>query len=368
MSRSIFTLPLLAALALASGCTALPQGAEDEATGTSSDALSLLNWWATSEVIGPHAESYRGAQVATLDGVTYMVHSGRCGSWTCGGAGESKEIWWSKLGTAGWGPHQKISGQSAAHKVSLAAFNGYLYMIHSGSDDGSTDVWLSRFSPASQTWSANYRLSYSSKGGPPAIAAFGSSLRFVGVNPANDQLWMASMDGGEVFTPAQLLSGQYSVSRVSLAVFGTKTMPARLFMAHRAGATSDVVYNSFNGASWGADLTIPVGPAGAALQATEPVLASSGSYLHLIHRRPGSDAVWWTYFDGTSWPSEITLGTRTTTYDPSLATTSTGMVLITTTNDTWNTHVESRYLWSSLYTAPLIFFPTAAPAPTVVSP
>jgi hypothetical protein len=364
MSRSIFTIPLLGALALTSGCAVAPQDAEAEATSTSTEALSITSWSAATMLTGSNSESYRGAQVATLDGVTYMVHSGRCGAWSCNGSGESKELYWTKLTSTGWAPHQRISDQYAAHRVSLAAFNGSLYMIHTGKDDGATNLWLSRFSPATQTWSPNYQLSYSSKGGPPAIAAYGGVLRFVGVDPSTSQLWTATMTTAEIFSAAQALPGQYSSSRVSAAVYGTKLMPAALFIAHRAGSTTDVVYNWFNGTSWGTDQTIPAGGAGGVLQATEPVLASTGGYLHLIHRRPGSNYVWWTYYNGTSWPGEVTLGNRSTSYDPSLCSTTNGMMLVTTTDDTWNWVIESRFLWTQTYTNPApVFDPGLGIAP-----
>ncbi len=344
------------ALSLAGGCAALD---EDE-LGEATQELSVSSWSAPALVGADHQQAYRGAQVTTLNGVAYMVHSGRCGSWSCGGAGSSKELWWTRrTAGAGWANDLKIPNQLSAHKVSLAAFNGHVYMVHTGSDDGSTSLWISRFSPATQQWSANYQIAYSSLGGPPAIAAYGGVLRFVGVNPSDQRLWTATMTAGEVFSSATPLAGQYSASRVSAAVFDN-----RLYIAHRAGGSSTIVYNSFNGASWTYDAAIHAGPNGAAIEATEPVIAAHNGYLHLIHRRPGSNHVWWTYFNGSSWPAEVTLNNWTTTYDPSLAPGPEGLVLVTTSDVTWNWIVETRQLYTATFTSP--YLPPIDPPPCCI--
>jgi hypothetical protein len=344
------------ALSLAGGCV----GLDEEDLGEATQELSVSSWSAPARVGADLQEAYRSGQVATLNGVAYMVHSGRCGSWSCGGSGPSKELWWTqRTATTGWTNDIKIPNQLSAHKVSLAAFNGYLYMVHTGSDDGSTSLWISRFSPSTQQWSTNYQIAYSSLGGPPAIAAFGGVLRVVGVSPADGKLWTATMSTGEVFSTATPMSGQYSVSRPSAAVFNN-----RLYVAHRAGSTNTIVYNSFNGTSWTYDSVIYAGPAGAAIEGTEPVIAAYDGYLHLIHRRPGSNYVWWTYFNGTSWPGEVTLNTLTSTYDPSLALGPNGLELVTTTDVTWNGIVETRKLYTSRYTSP--YLPPIDPPPCCI--
>lgn len=342
-------------LAFAAGCidlstdpaSDLDSGAELSAT---SQSLSVTNWSPPSYT----SQSYRSATVANLGGVTYKVESGRCGVWTCGDSDEANELWWSKRNVDGtWTAKQRISGQYSGYRVSLAPFGGYLYMVHSGYGSGATNVWLSRFNPTTQTWSTNYQLSYYSKGGPPAIAAFNGLLYLAGVDPSTNQVWTATMTTGEVFSARQIRGTEISTSRVSLAVAGNSYWPSRLYLTHRHGISTNVVYSSFDGATWSPWQYI-AGPSGEALQSNEPVFGGYNGYLHLVFKRPDSNYVWWTYLNGSSWPAPITINNLTTTYDPSVGNSTNGLSVVTTSNDTWNGVIESRNVYVSTYTAPFI--------------
>jgi hypothetical protein len=183
--------------------------------------------------------------------------------------------------------------------------------------------------------------------GPPAITAYNNQLHFVGTNPTTHQLWHATMSPSEVFSSAQPMAGHFSASRVSTAAYG-----GRLYLVHRAGATDAIVYNSFDGTSWGADQFVPNGSGGAPITGPRPVIAAVNGYLHLAHRRPGSDQVWWTYFNGCAWASEVTIGNRTSTYDPSLAAGGPGLNLITTSDDTSLGDLRTRFVRLSQFHAP----------------
>jgi hypothetical protein len=344
---------LLCTLSL-SGCAELSDE-EDALLESDEQSLSVSNWSPPQYT----SQSYRSAQVANLSGITYKVESGRCGVWTCGDSGESNELWWSKMNSDGtWTAKQRIAGQYSGYKTSLAPFNGYLYMVHSGYGSGATNVWLTRFNPTTQTWSTSIQLSYRSKGGPPAIAAFNGRLYFAGVDPTTDQVWAANMTTGEIFSASQPLGTDISTSRVSLAVLpGTKTQAARLYVAHRHGISTNVVVASFNGTSWAPWQYVFAGPNGEALQSNEPVIAGYNGYLHMAFKRPDSNYVWWTYFNGASWPTAITINNLTTTYDPSIGNTTNGVSVITTTNDNWNGVTESRNVYMSTYTSPYLPYP-----------
>lgn len=357
-------------LSLVVGAAALPTTAclespdELELAELSSE-LSVSNWSAPQYT----GQSYRSAQVATLGGIDYKVESGRCGAWSCGGGGEANELWWSKKNADGtWTAKQRIPGQYSGHKTSLAPFNGYLYMVHTGYDSGATNVWLTRFSPATQSWSSNIQLAYKSKGGPPAIAAYNNLLYLAGVDPDTDRVWYATMTPGEVFTASRTVGTNLSTSRVSLAVHGTKISPARLYLTHRHGISTNVVISSFDGTSWSPWGYVPAGPQGVAAQSNEPVIASYAGYLHLVFRRPDSSYVWWTYNDGTGWPAAITVNNLTSSYDPSLAATASGLTLVTTTNDDWNWVTESRNVYLSRFVVPIIVFPPPVLDPGMVAP
>jgi hypothetical protein len=321
---------------------------DPEDLGETTSELSVTNW-SPKELVGADVQqAYRSAQVAAVNGVTYMVHSGRCGAWSCGGAGPANDLWWTKLTPNGWTNDIKIPSQKASHKVSLAGFNGKLYMLHSGDSD-TTAVWISSFNTSTEQWSTNYKLGFTSKGGPPAIAAFNGKLHLVGSNPSDNRLWAASMSTSEVFTNAVTLN-QWSASRSSLAVFQN-----RLFVAHRDLMSATIVYSSSaDGTNWNAYQLIPGGANSGWLEGLEPVIAAHDGYLHLVHRRPGSSSVFWTYFNGSSWPTEVTIGTLASSYDPSLANGGSGLVLVSTTDSVWNGIIETRTLYTSQYTSPFL--------------
>jgi hypothetical protein len=310
------TAPLALSLNLALASCVVPIDDEPivEATSETEQSLVASNWSASTQV---SASTVWYAQVGTLGATTYMVHSG-----------PGYQLRWRQLAGSVWTEPVMIPGQfSGGYKVSLAAFNGFLYMVRTDQSQ-STRLWVSRFNPGTGQWSTSFQIPHTSHGGPPALAAFNGRLHLIGVDPATKKLWQATMTADEVFSPSSLMEGHYSHSRVSAAVFQCK-----LYIAHRTSGGTTIVYNSFDGSQWGWDQTIPAGPGGAAIASAEPVIAERSGYLHLLHRdnAGSSSAVWWTYFDGTSWASEITIGGASTFYSPALATGGAGLVAITTT-------------------------------------
>jgi hypothetical protein len=283
-----------------------------EATSETEQSLLVSNWTAPALV---STTTIWYPQVATLSGTTYMVHSG-----------PGNQLSWRQLVGTIWTEPQAV-GQTTTQRVSLAAFNGFLYMVRSDASQG-TKLWVSKFSP-STGWSSSFQIAHTSFAGPPALAAFQGKLHMIGVDPASKKLWQATMSTAEVFTSAAIMEGHYSASRVSATVASCK-----LYIAHRASSGTTVVYNSFDGTSWGWDQSIPAGPGGAEIQAAEPVIAERAGYIHLLHRNTSTlftdSQVWWTYFDGASWASEVTLPGASTYYGPSLIAGGTGLVAIQT--------------------------------------
>ncbi len=324
-----FSLRLLVlCLALLGACALPDEPAVDEAE----HELSLFNWSGATSV---SSSTVWYAQVASHANTTYMVHSG-----------PGNKLWWRQLVGSSWTAPVEIPGRFTQYRVSLASFNGYLYMVHTDYSVN-TRLWLTRFSPSTGTWSASVQLSHTSAYGPPALAAYSGRLYFIGVTPSSNKLWMANMNTAETLSAASPMEGHYSAARVSATVFG-----CRLYIAHRSGSTSTVVYNSFNGTSWGSDSVVPAGPGGAAISATEPVIAERSGYLHLVHRSlSGESPVWWTYFNGSSWASEVSIGNSVSTYyPPALTSGGAGLVVITTTY--YNSLASSVQ-----YTQPLPLYP-----------
>jgi hypothetical protein len=323
-------------LSLHAACASL----DGDASGTSeiAEELRVSDWSAAAYVGSDFQEGCLGGQVATLNGTTYMVHSG-----TCGDDEYTYNLWWTKLTPSGWTNDIQIPNQQSARKVSLAAFNGYLYMLHSGVANWD-DVWMSRFNPTTQQWSPNTKLAYQSAGST-AIAAFNGRLQIVGVNPANSQLWMASMNTAEAFTPAALLPGQFSGSAPSLAVYA-----GRIYLAHRAASTSAIVYNSFDGAHWGTEQVVPAGFLGNGITGATPAIAAHDGYLHLVHTLyEGGGYIYWTYFDGTTWASEVTIGTLVSWVPPSVTEGGAGLVVVSV----YQPVVGVRYVQYLQYQTPL---------------
>jgi len=241
-------------------------------------------------------------------GIVYMVHAGGCTGCT--------DLWWGKFSGTSWQGDWSIPGEWSNSTPSLASFGGILYMTYSHGND----VMFARFNQSTSSWAHGTQLPFQSLGAP-GLAQFGSRLYFVYADPATAQLHMRSMDGNLTLSADQPLAFQFSPSAPALAVF-----QSRLYMVH--AASGGMVYNSFDGVSWGADLRIP-GGLNNANQASPntPALAAFGANLHLLHNEPGTgDTIWWTEFHGgTSWDVEQSIPTQLG--QPSLAPEATKLVM-----------------------------------------
>jgi hypothetical protein len=297
-------------LALAS-CVAPVDEEPVEATGEAEQSLVASNWSAPTPVSA--SPTWR-PQIATLAGTTYMVHDG-----------PGNGLRWRQLVGSNWTEPVMIRGQSSTQRVSLAAFNGFLYMVHSNVNNGHI-LWVSRFNPVTEEWSGAFQIPHISYQ-VPAIAAFDNRLYLIGADPTTKRLWSATMTADEVFSPPSPMYGHFSTGRISAAVYACK-----LYIAHRDNETYTVEYSSFDGTDWTRGRTIPGGRDGAELASAEPVIAARGDYLHLLHQVNNSIydvPVWWTYFDGDSWALEVTIPGASTLNTPALTHGGDGLVAIT---------------------------------------
>jgi hypothetical protein len=343
--------PVCGLLVLLSSCAV----SDDAPTTRYASDLLVSNWGASTTLLDP---AWSGGQVGTVNGTSYVVSTGTCGSWLCGGDLDANQLYAQQLPLA---VHESaVAGQSSDSKVSLANFNGLLYMVHAGGD-GSGSTWISRMDPATQAWSTNYQIPYTSFGGPPAIVAYNNLLYFIGTGPYPYAMWYATMTADESFSSPQAILGHASASRPSAAVlYGV------LYFAHRWGSTGDVVYGTFDGTTWTPPAHVPGGDAGGPVRAVEAAIAVDNDILHLVHLRPeGDNLVWWTYFDGCDWAgSEVSIGTMHSTLDPSLAPAGNGLVMLTTSdNSDIFFGVWSRNLLTTRYVRPrrLILPPPTCP-------
>jgi hypothetical protein len=366
--RNVHALLFPALLGVSLTASACADLSGDEAVGETASALSVSSW---ASFLNGMAFSWRGTQIATLNGVTYGVNAGSCGQWDCWPYQDENSLTWEVLGSNGlWTQLGTIPNESANTKVSLAAFNGYLYMVHTGSDDN-TQTWISRMDPATRTWTPDYQVSLPTFGGTPAIVAFNGLLYFIGTSDYPYSMWYATMTPGEVISGPQPIPHHDSASRPSAAVLN-----GTLYFAHRWGSTADIVYGTFDGTAsptaWSDARHIPGGDAGGTLRGLEPAIAVDNNILHLVHlRTEGTNYVWWTYFDGCNWAgTEVTIASKHSDQPPSLTQSSTGLQLTTAIGDAGGFGVEEYSISSSAYTRPFTRIPPVFPGcgPIVIGP
>lgn len=139
----------------------------------------------------------------------------------------------------------------------------------------------------------------------------------------------------------------------------------QLYFVHRNGQTGTLVMGSRSGNTWTPPQVIPAA-GGAAITGLEAVLAVDAGFLHLVHRRVGSTSVWWTYFDGCTWATEITIGPLLSSYDPSLTQGGPGLIMTVAEDVTWNGIIETRAVNLVKYTHPWSPFPPVPPICSVI--
>jgi len=299
----------------------------DDTLGEADEDLSTSSW-----SFGPRfniADDLGNVPAsAMLNGVQYYVYP-----FDDGGVlpGTSHDLYWNQCDAYGCTSPRAISGQQSLGRVNLAAYNGYIYMVHQGDSD-STAVYFARLNPSTGQWTFNTKLSFKTVLGAPALAAFNGRLYMVGSNQQNVvrngvtvatyPLWYASMDTNEVWTGTSNLWGEESASPPSLAVFNNQ-----LYAAHRWGQTSQIVYQTMpTTGGWSAVQHLPLAANNASIEGNDVQIAAVNGYLHLIHHRWSGSETWWTYMNvcGT-WASEVTVpyfnyGTRA-----SMATSASGL-------------------------------------------
>lgn len=316
----------------------------DETTSEVDSELSTANWGLTTR----QAISLYGAQVASVNGTTYMVHTDP----------DNKTLYWKKrTGWQRWSAAVEIPDQRTSDQVSLAVLDGFLYMVHVGETDTSA-VWFSRFDPVTETWTPNRKLEgLSTDIGAPALAGFDGRLWLVGgttIDDYNNQLWVATLTpdasgGGAVGGPVNIRYRR-TTTRPSLAVFAGK-----LFLAYN---TRNSIYTITHTAgtlatAWSAPSGVTSGPQGTYASGWDAKIASAGGYLHLVHTLPGHPLdVFWTYWDQCKWAPEVRFDNQLTNRAPSLTDGGTGLILTREALSNSSTGSQSYEVLTTEYTAP----------------
>jgi hypothetical protein len=338
------------------GCSSSSEPSENVAR--SSDALSVYQWSADQKA--GNSSSYDPASIATFqhngDELSVMVHTGD-------DEGGDHDMYWalSRDGVS-WLDDIKIDAMETGSPARLAAFNGHLYMVHTGEQDHS--VWMSRLdttsspAPIAWRWGHDFLLPYKSVTSP-ALAVYSGSLYVIGSTPRTGQLWQATMSPAESFSAATDIPGQKSPwGSPSLTVYcpGVLCFAPTLFMAYRS-STDEVIMSGLqmgrrsSGAWWNPWVVTNVD--GTHKQtSSQPALAAYQGSLHLVHTDPAqADRIMWTYYDGASWSTEVSLGGQRMYGSASLAARSDKLVMVHASDiadhhSTWpdfNTAVYSEY-------------------------
>ncbi|HEY0189635.1 MAG TPA: hypothetical protein VGC42_00840 [Kofleriaceae bacterium] len=349
-------------LSLTIAACATDDGIDDPLTSEAASSLSAAAWGNEAQA----GETYYNAAVASINGKTIQVAVGDNTGLVYDG--NHTNLYWRKMTTnASWTTWSRITGQEASSKVSLAAFNGYIYMVHTGGDDSSA-TWYSRFDPNSETWSQNSQIpAYPSYNGPPAIVAYNNLLYFI-ASQSNGVMWVATMTPGEGFSAPIGINHHTSTGRPSAAVLNGK-----LYIAHTLLAPNDttLVYGTFDGTTWSYPLHIKNGTA-ADIYGREAAIATDQGVLQLVHTigTGDSEPVYWTYFDGCNWAgAEVTLADWRTSQAPALTQGGPGLVMTTTSDDYdwfWQT-LDQRNVISHTYTHPRITRPPVVPICNIVA-
>jgi hypothetical protein len=215
-----------------------------------------------------------------------------------------------------WSDDEKI-GQATSTWPRLATFNGDVYMVHTGEND--TNVWMSQLDTSGTwfAWKQDFLLPYKSWGSP-AIAAYAGALYIVGATPTSGQLWMATMNAAGEFSAATDIPGQASPAGPP-GLAAHRAAAAReesLYMAYRSSKSNVIVTSRLtiakgSSGAWTAPVPVPNSITSGVNQQSEvqPALASYKGVLHMIHNEPAlGDRIMWTYLDGASWSTEISIG------------------------------------------------------------
>lgn len=321
------------------GCAAntnTDEGGETTATtDATSEALSVYQWAPDSVANSSHSWTDASIATATFSGneYTFMVHTGD-------NAYDHSIYWAYSTNGIAWNSDNQIPAMYSNSQPQLAAFNGHLYMLHTGDNDRA--VWMSRFNPTTWSWDHDFLLPYQSWASP-SIASYNGSLYIIGTTYPTGQVWQATMSTAEVFTPQADLPGiTTSAASPSLAAHcppgpsGICFSPV-LYMAyvHSGQLTMSGLPTSFRGgaASWWTPWVVANVDGSLKGASKQPAIASYGGMLHIVRKGSTDDRIMWTYYDGSNWSTDVSIGAEHMWGSASLAPRSNRLVMVHSSSD-----------------------------------
>lgn len=197
-----------------------------------------------------------------------------------------------------WTALQPMPGLNTAD-LRLTAFNGRLYLLTQPVNTATLE--LSRYEPATATWSGPSQLPFESVK-LPGFAAHGNQLYLLGSQPGwSHAMWLTTMDAQGTFQPTQPTSLQGNEAAL-VSHHGRLHALFRSWPDGYSGEGSgDVLHASFDGSVWTAPATISMGN-GTSILRGKPMAASyvadGFDCLHVTamdeNYMANVSTVWWT--------------------------------------------------------------------------
>lgn len=185
--------------------------------------------------------------------------------------------------------------------VSLAEYNGKLYMVYSSASnnykfmytylDGQSWLGQAFEIPSNSPWQ---------RGSSPALAVFNGKLYIVYTSRGSDELWYNYYDGQRWLDEDLKITSNESQVRAgtgpAAAVFNGK-----LYIAFKSVVSGELWYNYYDGQRWlDRDRKI-TSNSGHTLTSHRPALAAYNGKLYMAYKSGSNDYIWYNYFDGNAW-------------------------------------------------------------------
>ncbi len=221
-------------------------------------------------------------------------------------------IWWTTFDGTNWAAQQQVPGVLSSSGVTLAEFDGKLFMAWKGSfTDGAPfdeRIWWTTFNGGK--WARQRQVSNVWTSAGPQLAGFGDLLYMVWKGEYTDEsIWWTTFDGHK-WAPEQAIPGVGTSVGAALAVFED-----RLYAAWK-GVDGDpgLWWSSFDGSSWDPQRQVP------------EVASSHGPSLCVYEGRLyaawkgwfGDQGIYWSSFDGVSWLPQQQIPEVATSVGPAL--------------------------------------------------
>jgi hypothetical protein len=153
--------------------------------------------------------------------------------------------------------------------------------------------------PDPAAWTDNVRIEGQQSKATPALAVYRGVIHMVHLGDTSNDLWWSTSVDGVTWTANVQITGQKSKVAPALAVYNDQ-----LHMVHLGDTSNNIWWSFFDGTTWSTNVIITY-PDGTTTKNQKskatPALAVHGGLLHMVHLGDSSNDIWWSMFNGTSW-------------------------------------------------------------------